>query len=488
MNLGTLGATRTRTCALEDARADRTKALISSSHRSVPAVVVGAAGPCGLGVVRSLSRADIPVILADPNPVAPAMHTRLARKHVISSLAGRPLIEDLLALSATIDRPSVLFLTNDEAAMAVSKFRGELEGHYRFRLPSHDCLTSLLHKQSFQQLAERYGFPVPRSTFVRRPSDFGALANLRFPCIVKPAVKMAEYLQLFARAYKVHSKEEAEAVCSSILPVAPDLMVQEWIEGGDDAIYFCLQYGAADGQAVCSFTGRKLTIWPPDVGETASCTAAPDAHAILGPLTEAFFRKVAFTGIGGIEYKKDARTGAFLMVEPTVGRVDRQEEVATLHGVNIPLAAYCYELGFPMPSLHARSEPIIWRDLLRHWKATWGAQPKQGGRPRYRICGSYWRANDPIPALFHGLAPSIRLLQKAINWAKGRLCVDRSPIPRRFASCGCKLSSPSFLTTRSLRTSDNAQRDRLHNPGDSVYEPHESPESATLDEVPRSSH
>jgi D-aspartate ligase len=422
--LETLG--RISTCTLEDAEFDRTEALISSGNRSVPAVVVGAAGPCALGVVRSLAKAKIPVILADPNLAAPAMHTRFARKHVISALAGRPLIEDLLALSDTIGRPSVLFLTNDEAAMAVSEFRSELGGRYRFRLPSHECLTSLLHKQNFQELAEKYGFPVPRSAFVRKPSDFGALANLRFPCIVKPVVKIAEYLRLFERAYKVHSKEEAEAACSSILSVAPELVVQEWIEGNDDDIYFCLQYGAADGHAVCSFTGRKLTIWPPDVGETASCTAAPDAHAIVGPLTEAFFRKVGFTGIGGIEYKKDTRTGAFLMVEPTVGRVDRQEEVATLHGVNIPLAAYCYELGLPMPSVDTRSEPIIWQDLLRHRKATRGAQAKKGARPRYRIYDAYWRANDPTPALFHGRALSIRLLQKAINWLKSGLCADRS--------------------------------------------------------------
>jgi D-aspartate ligase len=434
MNLEALAARWTSAGALEDAQADRTVALISSVDRSVPAVIIGAAGPCGLGVCRSLGRANIPVILADPNPASPAMHTRFARKHVISALAGRPLIEDLLALSATIGRPSVLFLTNDEAAMTVSEFRKELEGHFRFRLPSHDRLTSLLHKQNFQQLAEKYGFPVPRSAFIRRSSDFAALANLRFPCIVKPTVKMAEYLRLFARAYKVHSREEAEAMCLSILPVAPELVVQEWIEGDDDDIYFCLQYGTTDGHAVCSFTGRKLTIWPPDVGETASCTAAPDAHSIVGPLTEAFFRKVAFTGLGGIEFKKDARTGAFLMVEPTVGRFDRQAEVATLHGVNIPLVAYCYELRLPMPSVQARSTLITWRDQLSHRKAISGTQPKQGTRPRYQTYDSYWRANDPIPALFHGLAALIRLLQRAIDWMKSHHLRIAAPIRSRSRS------------------------------------------------------
>ena len=43
--------------------------------------------------------------------------------------------------------------------------------------------------------------------------------------------------------------------------------------------------------------------------------------------------------MGGIEFKRDGRTGEFLMIEPTVGRIDAQEEVATLHDANIPLAA-----------------------------------------------------------------------------------------------------------------------------------------------------
>ena len=403
------------TCFVADSGTDHSEALISSGDHRFAAVIVGASGPCALGIVRSLSQGGIPVILADPNPALPAMRTRFARAHVISALAGRPLVEDLLTLSATLGGPSVLFLTTDEAATTVSEFRGELEGHYRFRLPSHDCLTSLMHKQGFQQLAEKHGFPVPRSAFIQNPSDFSALENLQFPCIVKPTVKNAEYARLFARAYKVHSREEAETACSCILPIASDLVVQEWIEGDDNDIYFCLQYGAADGAAICSFTGRKLTIWPPDVGETASCTSAPDAHAIVGPLTEAFFCKVAFTGLGGIEYKKDRRTGAFLMIEPTVGRVDRQAEVATLHGVNIPLAAYCYELNLPMPSIDARSRPIIWRDLLRHRRAIWRLQPKQGEKLRCRIYDAYWRANDPMPALSYALAATIKLLQKATD-------------------------------------------------------------------------
>ncbi|HKV45908.1 MAG TPA: FAD-dependent oxidoreductase [bacterium] len=389
---------------------------VRGGRAPIPAVVVGAAGACGLGLVRSLRRADIPIILVDDDPSAPAMHTRFARKVPISGSSGPSLVTDLLALGTTFaDRP-VLFLTGDEATLTVSEHRAELARCYRFRMPSHDDLVSLMHKTGFLQLAEAHGFPVPRSVRIESVADLGRLAEMPFPAIVKPAMKKAEYLKgQFARAYKVASLEQADAVCRRILPVVPDLVVQEWIDGADSELYFCLQYRGAGGATVCSFTGRKLSIWPPDVGVTASCTAAPDAQPVLERLTEAFFRRVSFVGMGGIEFKRDARTGRFLMIEPTVGRVDAQEEVATIHGVNIPLAAYLYEVGLAASPVEQHPVPVIWRDSWLHWRSTRGSRSRRAAQPSTRIYDVYWRLDDPMPALFHVLGGSVRFLQRAVR-------------------------------------------------------------------------
>ena len=91
------------------------------------------------------------------------------------------------------------------------------------------------------------------------------------------------------------SRPRAFAVAS--WPSCRVVVVQEWIEGQDSDIFFCLQYRATGGATVCSFTGRKLCIWPPDVGTTASCTAAaPEVRTILQPLTEAFFKRMSLSG------------------------------------------------------------------------------------------------------------------------------------------------------------------------------------------------
>jgi predicted ATP-grasp superfamily ATP-dependent carboligase len=349
------------------------------------------------------------------------MHSRFAHKVTVSKVSGPSLVDDLLALAGAFSEPAVLFLTTDEAALTVSEHRAALAGKYRFRLPSHDCLVSLMHKTSFQQLAERHGFPVPRSVRVEGLADLDGLRGLRFPAIVKPTIKNADYVRgRFPRAYKVASREQAEAVCRRVLSIVPGLMVQEWIDGSDSDLYFCLQYRGADGAAVCSFTGRKLSIWPPDIGVTASCTAAPDARPVLEPLTDAFFRRVSFVGMGGIEFKKDPRSGRFLMIEPTVGRVDAQEEVATLHGANIPAAAYRYEVGLTVPRVEECTASAIWRDSWAHRRSARRRRFTLTPQPNARIFDAYWRIDDPMPGLFHLLGGSTRSLRNSVRSATER--------------------------------------------------------------------
>jgi len=380
---------------------DRFAALRRVRFGRPPAVIVGAAGACGLGVLRSLRAAGIPVVLLDTNAAAPAMHSRQAYKVIVRALNGPALIEDLIALRRCFEEAPVLFLTSDETALTVSQYRAELAERYRIRLPRHDRLVALMHKESFQQIAEKHGFPVPRSVTIGSGDDLGTLSALRFPCIIKPTIKTAQYFEgKFERGYRVASTAEAREVCSRVLAAVPGVVVQEWIEGPDSDIYFCLQYRAAGG-TVASFSGRKLSIWPPGVGVTASCTAAPEVHATLHQLTEAFFAQMSFEGMGSMEFKRDARSGDFLMIEPTVGRLDWQEEVATLNGVNIPHAAYRHETGMDAERASMAAAPAVWRDSWMHWKS--GAARTYAGRSA-RVYGAYWRLNDPAPALYRVLA------------------------------------------------------------------------------------
>src|SRR5712691_5034617 len=233
-------------------------------YESIPAVVVGG-GLGGLGVVRSLRRGHVPVVVVDASRSRPAMWSRWCRHVTVDRLYGRTLIDGLIALKRQIGEQAVLFLTDEMAVQTVSEWRHELEHAYRIRLPSESTVVDLSDKVRFQRLAEEIGLPVPRSLIVESTTELHLLGELSFPVVIKPANKDAFYLGRTKRIYKVHTLGEAVAICSRILPNAEKLIVQEWIAGPDSNIFFCLFYRGRDGRIVSTFTGQKILSDPPGI-------------------------------------------------------------------------------------------------------------------------------------------------------------------------------------------------------------------------------
>ncbi len=395
-----------------------------------PAVIIGADAN-GLGTIRSLGKASVPVFVLDDDMRRPGMHSRYARPVVVSAMSGPALVDGLLTLRARLDHRPVLFMTSDAQVRTVSEYRSRLEDAFHLRLPDHSCVCELLHKWSFHRVAERHGFPVPRTIVIRDESEIAGLAAIRFPAVVKPGTKELISSNRVPRACRVMSREQAETLCRQILPAAPDLIVEEWIEGAENDVYFCLQYRATDGVTVRSFTGRKLRSWPPQTGSTASCVAAPEVESILESLTKGFFDAIRFVGMCSMEFKRDRQIDKFLMVEPTVGRTDWQEEIASLHGINIPLAAYCYELGMPLPAAETVRDPVIWLDPPSYWRSMLVSKSFRDQRPAgVKVKSACWRRDDPVPLAFFWLE-WIQRVWNPIRWREKILPGSSPPVSHR---------------------------------------------------------
>lgn len=373
---------------------------LDAQNLKIPAVVVGG-GINALGVVRSLGPAGVPVFVLDIDRRSPAMRSRWGTPCLLSTLGGLGFMNELQRIVAAIGPRVVLFLTEEKSVNAVSEFRAGLPPSVLIRLPDHQRLMQLMHKQGFQELAEAMGAPVPRTVRLQTSQDLHLVRALNYPCVLKPSEKNYEYGARFKKAYKVATAGEVDTLYREIEPVMADMVVQEWIEGDDGDIYFCLQYIGGQGQVVSSFVGRKIRSWPPRIGGTASCTAAWEHAKELGGTTAAFFRKVGFAGMGSMEYKRDERDGLFYMVEPTVGRTDFQEEVATVNGCNIPLAAYCHELGQPLPVTLPVSPKRLWRDAQAdRWSREESAEgPEAADLNGVVVVDALRRWHDPLPWL-----------------------------------------------------------------------------------------
>jgi D-aspartate ligase len=369
-----------------------------------PAVIVGA-DLNGLGLARSLRRGGMPVFVLDTDRWLPAMWARGCQPVLIQT-QDRTLIDELLQLRDRFDEDPLLFLASELAVFAVSEARDRLAG-YRFRLSPDRTVLRLSDKIELQRLAEGGDFPLPRTVCLETMADLAQLHLLAFPAIVKPADKRLVHAGQTARIHQVGGLAQAQTLCANLLASAVRLVAQEWIPGDDSQIYFCLFYCGRQGVPVSMFTGRKIVGHPPGIGSTGICVASPEAKVRLEPLTRRFIEHTGFEGMGSMEFKWHTARREFLIIEPTVGRTDWQEEVATLCGENIPLAAYRHELCLPQAAAGSRS--VIWRATFRQ---QWPTGMPRPGAPTY---DGYWRITDPGPAIVRYLDTLLRHTSQLVS-------------------------------------------------------------------------
>jgi predicted ATP-grasp superfamily ATP-dependent carboligase len=376
---------------------------------STPVVIVGGELN-GLGVVRSFARQDIPVVVVDTCKRRAALWSRYAKGHLVRSYQGQVFIDDMVALGKSFDNKPLIYLTDEDAVHSVSESREQLAPWFHFRLPDDQSVKMLSNKAKFYQFSLEHRFPVPRTIVLYDRSDLERLCDLRFPCVLKPEDKRDVVTFGKSRAVRVESLHEAIDKAIAMLSSPGAIVAQEWIAGAESNIYFTLFYRGDNGHVASIFTGRKLLCTPADVGSTAVCVAAQEARSALESLTLVFAQQCGFVGMGSIEYKWDDHRQQFVMVEPTVGRTDWQEEVATLNGVNIPLAAYRYELGLPpLPTTETRNQ-VAWRSTFAQ------RAPVTLVKPNTRMIDGYFRWRDPMPAVYYYLVDF--LLHRLLLWLR----------------------------------------------------------------------
>jgi D-aspartate ligase len=394
----------------------------SQPAQLVPAVVVGGTLN-GLGVVRSLARGHMPIYLLETTRQCAAgwsWHSRYVR---VPALDGPGFSERLVNLGKQLACRPVLILTSDQSVNWVSSHRSEIEPWYRISLPSDDMVRALADKTLFQQLAEREGLPVPRTVCVTDVADVAQLTSLTPPLIVKPADKTLVLNGAVERVVQAATVTEAQVACRNMLARAPRIVVQEWIDGPDDEITFTLFSCDDEGRILGIFPGRKLLCSPPAVGSTAVCVAAPEvAEELRGPTLQ-FIRCVGYRGLGSLEFKRDPRSGRSLIIEPTVGRTDWQEEIATLCGVNLPLLSYLDALGVSTPPVDGSFPSVAWRSTAAF------RTPLARG---LRMIDGFFRWSDPLPALYYYVFERalLRLWRRAVRLGaavRARLLRNRVP-------------------------------------------------------------
>jgi predicted ATP-grasp superfamily ATP-dependent carboligase len=376
-----------------------------SSTYVAPAIVIGLDCITGLQTARILAARGVPVIGLAADRSHFAARTRAARRVIHSRLSGEELITTLQRLATRLHSGAVLFPCTDTAVATLSERRSALPEAYRLLLPDAEIVSRLMNKARFQAHAEAAGLPIPRTLTVRTRADALAAADqLTFPVVLKPGLKSIEWQKhTTAKVFEARDAVELLRRYDECHAWTDELVVQEWIVGGEENLYSCNAYFDADSRPLASFVARKLRQWPVDTG--TSCLGEEVRNDEVLAETVRVFADARFRGLAYLEMKRDARTGRHYIIEPNVGRPTGRSAIAEEGHVELLLTAYCDALGLPLPLQRRQRYGHARWIYLRHDLQAAGVQWRAGRLSvrdwvrsmRGSKVDAVWSLRDPLP-------------------------------------------------------------------------------------------
>ena len=337
-----------------------------------PVIIIGLDCVTGLQTARNFSQMGIRVVGLASRINHFCCHTNAVETIHECETSGATLVKRLLSLRAEFGGRPVLVPCTDLSVLTISKHQRELLPWYSFVLPEPELLETLIDKVRFARFAEANSLKVPKTRILKSHFDAEQAADvLSFPVFLKPALKTAAWeANTKLKAVRAESAAELVAAWNQFSQFSDSLIAQEYIPGDVEECFTVNAYFDRNSKPVCSYTSQKTRQWPPDFG-TASLARQSDNATVISQAID-FFRHVRYSGLGYLEFKRDHRTGDYLIIEPNVGRPTGRSAMAEASGVPLLYCMYCDAAGIRNNwALEANQKPqqLKWVHLRRDIQA-----------------------------------------------------------------------------------------------------------------------
>ncbi|MBA3276153.1 MAG: hypothetical protein H0T72_10180 [Chloroflexia bacterium] len=345
----------------------------TGNSRNQPTAFVLNVSLAGLGAMRSLGRAGIPVKGFDPD----VGHVGFSSRYGAAAQCPHPvkepdlLVEFLLEQARQLDEPAILSPASDAFVLFMSRHREDLKDHFRFILPSPDVVEASVDKRKLYELAERAGLSYAATHYPDDMADVHRFKHdLEYPAYIKPY-----YSHLWQIAFpgagkgiKVFSAEELVASFERIFPTGNQAMVQSIIAGPASNIRSVRVYIKQGGEVLAAFTNRKIRQFPTEFGRAVLAESIHDPD--LCEMGLRFFRDINYRGFGLIEFKRDDRDNV-LKVTDLNPRWLKTVNLATDAGIDFPLLHYLDLAGRdPQPQMEFKAG-VRWLDAIGDAASAW---------------------------------------------------------------------------------------------------------------------
>ncbi|GEM_PF-581657 len=311
-----------------------------------PIAVVLGLSVNSLSVARSLGRRGIFVVAMDRVKNLSITGSRYVRESYVFEKNAREedLVEELVRFGQKQKQPVFLFPTNDFYVLLVSRYRKVLSKYYAFTMADEDVLETVVNKQLLYEAAKQAGIPCPQTIAVRSRKELDSKINeIRYPCFIKPVyshIWRAKYRNV--KVLEVANRQDILKYMQEILDLDIEVLIQEIIPGGDDAIYSVVAYMDRQHQPIVICSKRKLRQYPIFTGN--GCLQISTSQPDLEKLGLKLLQALRYVGPAcAVEFKWDARNEQYVLIEINA-RTEVGQELMTRAGVDIPYIAYMYTM------------------------------------------------------------------------------------------------------------------------------------------------
>lgn len=372
------------------------------------AVVLGTNYYIALSVIRCLGAHGIEVVAIDYSEEG----TYAAKSKYLSERLIAPhykkdtkrFIEFLIDYAKKQESPPVLMPCHDLQVEVIDEHLEELKKYYLIPQTEPGLWTKVMHKSSLYELAVEHGVPVPETVRADDEDLINKVENIiKFPCIVKPVDSPSFVAKFRRKLFKVNNVDELQDALKKAKDAGLEVVVQRIIPGFDDHMYTFDAYLNQESKVTHWSTCQKYRQFPINFG--ASVYTGHKYVPELYEIGAKFFEGIKYKGFAEIEFKKDAETGKFYMIEVNARTTNFNNLLYKL-GLNMPYINYREMIGEPLEPKHFTEDQnlVFWyayedllaiRDYIKTGQLTFGEVFKSLLRPKaYAI----WDWKDPMPA------------------------------------------------------------------------------------------
>jgi D-aspartate ligase len=371
---------------------------------SVPAVVLHPTRYGGLGVIRSLGRAGVPVYAVLEARSVPAASSRYVtgRRYIWQAdyNDAAAVTQGLTRLAERIGQQAVLLPTDDVTAIFLAERGDELRRWFLFPSPPAELPRRLADKRTLGEGCKELGMASPEC-FLPASLEDGAefAARVGFPLVVK--VTPPWLAGKVPSTSIVHDADGLADIYRRCTEDGINPMLQEYIRNGAGADWFFHGYCNVDSVCRPAFTGIKERSLPVGSGLTTYGRSASNEK--LRDIVSAFLARLGYRGVMDLDIRLNESDGQYHLLDfnPRFGaqfRIFRDTA-----GIDVALAAYLDLTGQTIPAgtqlddRHFMAEGYDPVSALTYWRrgelslGTWLSQV--GGTDEF----SWFATDDLLP-------------------------------------------------------------------------------------------